>query len=165
MAQNLLLQITQMLDNLSVFLAKSCEQLEGESVLQTSLAPDMFNLTRQVQSACDTAKFAASRLSGREAPRYEDDEKTKAELQARIQKTIDYLKGFSEEDFVGIEDRKVVLPFAPDLFLTGPDYLHQFVVPNFYFHLTTAYSILRNQGAKIGKRDFLRGINMQPLKA
>lgn len=132
-------------------------------LLNARLAPDMFHFIRQVQIFTDVSKFAAARLSGRTAPAFEDNEATFADLHARIQKATDYLNSFSAQDFQGAADLKIILPLNKEAFLSASDYLQQYVTPNFYFHLTTAYAILRHKGVELGKRDFLGPVNFQPL--
>lgn len=126
------------------------------SLLAARLAPDMFDFTRQVQIATDHAKGAVARLAGVDIPKFEDSEKTVAELKARIQKTLDFIASVSPEQFAGAEDReiKLVFPWASYDF-TGRSYLMHYALPNFYFHATTAYDILRREGVAIGKMDFL----------
>jgi hypothetical protein len=122
------------------------------------LAPDQFPLARQVQIACDTAKGAVARLAGVEIPKHEDTEQTFAELKARIAKTVDFIESVSAAKLDGTEDKEIVLKMrAGDMKFTGLQYLLGFAYPNFYFHLTTAYNILRHNGVDIGKRDFLGG--------
>jgi hypothetical protein len=116
------------------------------------MAPLIF----QIRVATDTAKGAAARLSGKPVPSWPDDERTFAELHQRIGKAVDYLSGFKPEDFDGAEDRAIELKLGPEtMAFTGSDYIAGFVQPNFYFHVTTAYNILRHNGVAIGKRDFL----------
>lgn len=129
--------------------------------LQLRLAPDMFPLVRQVQIATDGAKGAAARLSGKTAPVFPDEEKTIPELIARIDKTIDFLRSFKAEDFKDYETRTMSFPWNPGSFLKGEDYLSSHALPNFYFHLTTAYAILRLHGVALGKGDFLGEQNWQ----
>ena len=126
----------------------------------TRLAPDMFALARQVQIACDTAKNGLSRLAGVEAPRYEDNEKTIAELKERIAKTIAYLKTLDGAAIDAAVDRTIRFPLGPHKTaeMKGVDYLTQFVAPNFYFHTVTAYAILRANGVDVGKMDYLGAI-------
>jgi hypothetical protein len=146
---------------LSLVLAKSEgnaleRKIDPQVFLASRLAPDMFPLTRQVQIATDHAKGAPSRLAGRENPKYDDTEATFAELQARIAKTSDYLKTFSDADFDGSEERTVEFRMGGrDVSLGGTQYLLNFAMPNFYFHVTTAYDILRHNGVPLTKRDFL----------
>ena len=130
------------------------------SVLVTArLAPDMFPLSRQVQLSCDLAKNSVARLAGLEPPRFEDNEKTIEELRARIARTVDYLKGVPASALEGSEDRAIRVPAGPDKFLDfkGLDFIQRWAIPNVFFHLTTAYAILRHNGVDIGKRDFLGG--------
>ena len=133
------------------------KQIAPDVMLQTRLIPDMFPLVRQVQSACDAAKFAASRLTGKEAPAHPDTETTIDELHARIAKVTDYLGTFTEKDFENAATRKVPLPFIPGgtKGMVGANYLFQMGGPNFYFHVTTAYAILRHNGVELGKRDYI----------
>jgi hypothetical protein len=153
-------QFTKMLKNLSQILDKAARHAEAkkfdvENLLNFRLFPDQFNLIRQVQIACDTAKLGASRLTGKEAPVHEDQEKTVPELKTRIQDVIGYLGTFSEADFQGAEERKVSQPRWEGKYLTGKEFALQHAIPNLYFHITTAYSILRNNGVEIGKKDYL----------
>jgi hypothetical protein len=120
------------------------------------LAPDMLPLTRQIQIMTDQAKGCASRLAGQESPKWADNEKTFAELHARVAKTIAHLQTFKPEQFDEAETRSIELKFPNATFnFTGRDYLLNFVIPNFYFHYTTAYAILRHNGVPLGKGDFL----------
>jgi hypothetical protein len=124
-------------------------------LLDFRLAPDQFPLVRQVRTACDTAKFMASRLSGKPAPVFPDTETTIDELHARIRAVIAFLDGFSADDFKGAGARVVALPHWEGKVLSGADYFQQNAVPNFFFHLTHAYAILRHGGVNLGKRDFI----------
>lgn len=130
--------------------------IDAQLLLDAKLAPDMYNLVAQVQRASDTSKATAERLSGKPAPRMPDTEKTFAELHARIAKTVTYLKTIDAADLQGSEKRTVTLT-AGDLKrdFKGDDYLLTFALPNFYFHITTAYDILRHSGVRIGKQDFI----------
>ncbi|MDW6022695.1 DUF1993 domain-containing protein [Mesorhizobium sp. BAC0120] len=131
-------------------------KVEPSVLVNARLSPDMFPLKRQVQLASDHAKGASSRLAGREIPPYEDTEETFADLHARIAKTRDYLGTFAEIDFEGAEDRPIVIKGRQrDLNFTGLQYLQHFALPNFFFHLTTAYDILRHNGVPLSKVDFL----------
>ena len=124
--------------------------------LAMRLSPDMWPLSRQVQAFCDHAKNASFRLAGKEPPVKEDKETTVAELRARIQATLDMLKSIDAKAMEGAEDREIVIPAgANKLKIEGANYLLHFAMPNFYFHLTTAYDILRASGVEIGKRSFL----------
>jgi hypothetical protein len=126
------------------------------TLLNASLAPDMFNFIRQVQIATDHAKGCAARLAGLDIPRYEDTEKTADELRARIRKTLDFVASVAPAQFEGAESRdlKLVFPWATYEF-TGGRYLSCWALPNFFFHATTAYDILRARGVPVGKSDFL----------
>lgn len=131
-------------------------KFDANQWLPMRLAPDQFPFVRQVQIVTDTAKGCAARLSGQEPPSYPDTEATFAELEARVHKTVAYLKGFSPEHFHGAETRNIRLPFFPEgKFITGHEYATQYVLPNLYFHMTTAYSILRVHGVDVGKSDYL----------
>jgi hypothetical protein len=115
----------------------------------------MFPLSRQVQIATDMVKGCAARLADIELPRYEDNETTFAELQARIAKTKEFLQSVSSSQFDGSEDRQITLKFgSKELSFLGQAYLLDFVIPNFHFHLTTTYAILRHNGVEIGKKDY-----------
>ncbi|MBU3648593.1 MAG: DUF1993 domain-containing protein [Limnohabitans sp.] len=128
------------------------------------LAPDMFALTKQVQIACDVAKNGFARLSGADAPKFDDTETTFEELQARITKTIDYLHSVKAESLAGTEDKVVTFPAGPErmLKLKGHAYLTQWMLPNLYFHTVTAYAILRHNGVDVGKMDYLQGADLLP---
>ncbi len=151
------------LTNLSKILAKGAAHAEAkgfkpEALLQARLAPDMHPLPNQIQIASDAAKGAAARLAGVDIPSFPDTETTFPELQARIEKTIAFLKGLDPAAFTGAEDREIVLKVgANEWKMPGRQFLTAFALPNFYFHLTTAYALLRHNGVEIGKRDFLGG--------
>jgi uncharacterized protein len=151
----------QTLKGLSDVLAKAeahCEakKIAPEALLSARLFPDMYPLTRQVQAACDAAARACARLAGVDVPAYPDEEKSFAELQKRIETVSSYLKGFTEQQFEGAATRDISVPAGPrTLNFKGAQFLATFAFPNFYFHATTAYDILRHNGIEIGKRDFL----------
>ena len=126
------------------------------------LAPDQFPLARQVQIACDTVKLSASYLTGKTVPPQEDTEKTIPELQARVRSIITLLDTFTAKDFEGAATRVVSQPRWKGEWMTGADYFVEHTVPNFYFHLTTAYAILRHNGVSVGKRDFLGAQDKRP---
>ena len=138
-------------------------KFDATALLSSRLAPDMFALTRQVQIATDQAKNASSRLAGVEPPRYEDNETTIEQLRARIAKTVAYVKTLDPKKIDGSADREITFPLGPTDkgHMKGDDYLNHFVLPNFYFHLTAAYAILRHCGIELGKRDFLGAIPMK----
>ena len=139
------------------------KRIDPTVLLNARLFPDMFAFTRQVQSACDQAKNVGARLAGVDPPRYEDNEKTIAELRTRIAETVAFVKTLDAERIDTAADREITFPFGPNSkgHMRGADYLNHFVLPNFYFHLTTAYDILRHCGVEIGKRDFLGTIPMR----
>jgi hypothetical protein len=128
------------------------------------LAPDMFPLSRQVQIACDVAKNGFARLSGVDAPKFEDNETTFEELQARIGKTIDFLRSLQPDTLQGAEGKVVSFPAGPErtLKMKGDAYLTQWMLPNLYFHTVTAYNILRHNGVDVGKMDYLQGADLLP---
>ena len=125
------------------------------------LAPDQFGFARQVQTTCDTAKLAASRLSGKAAPSQPDTEQTLDELRARVRSVITYLDGYSAKDFEGAATRVVTQPRWEGKVMTGADYFLQHAIPNFFFHLTHAYAILRHNGVHVGKRDYLGALSLR----
>ncbi|MDN0075279.1 DUF1993 domain-containing protein [Crenobacter sp. SG2303] len=149
------------INNLSAILAKAAahadeKQIAHEVFLNARLAPDMFALTRQVQSVSDIAKGCGARLAGVEVPSFADTEASFAELQERLAKTVTFLESLSPAQIDGSEEKAVVLTFPSREFrFTGQTYLFGFVLPNFYFHLTTAYDILRHNGVPLGKPDYL----------
>ncbi|PSJ65601.1 DUF1993 domain-containing protein [Kumtagia ephedrae] len=132
-------------------------KIDPAVLLAARLAPDMLSLTQQVQIATDHAKGAPSRLAQRDIVRFEDVEKSFPELQARITRTLDLLDTFEPAEIDGSEERTIEIKGRTrDLSFTGSDYLLHFALPNFYFHVTTAYGILRHNGVPLGKPDFLR---------
>ena len=151
------------LKNLSAVLAKAeahCEakKIDPNAFLTARLYPDMLPFTAQVQIATDNVKGAAGRLSGAEIPKFEDAEKSFPELQARLDKTIAFLDTLSEAQFEGSAERDIVLQQRSGaLEFKGATYLMQFAIPNVYFHVTTAYGLLRQGGVEIGKKDYLNG--------
>ncbi len=151
----------RMLGNFSPILDKAAAFAEAKKIDEkvltgARLAPDMHPLSRQLQIATDMTKGAAARLAGVEPPSYADTETTFEELKARLAKTVDFLNGIDPAKLDGSEDRTITLKAGPtELSFAGRDYLIGFVIPNVYFHLTTAYAILRHNGLDIGKMDFL----------
>ena len=151
----------QILNALAAILKKAAAHAEAKKIdpavfVNARIAPDMFPLSRQVQIATDHAKGASARLAGVDVPSFADTETTFDELQARIAKTLDFIKGLKQAQFDGGFDRDVTLTIAGQkMTWKGNVYLHQFALPNFYFHATAAYAILRHNGVEVGKRDFL----------
>lgn len=150
-----------MLRNLSAILDKAqahadARRIDPLNFTQARLFPDMLPFTRQVQIACDTAKGAVARLAGAEIPKHEDTEQTFAELKARVAKTVDFIESLRAERIDGTEGKEIVLQMrSGERRFKGMAYLLGFAYPNFYFHLTTAYNILRHNGVELGKLDFL----------
>lgn len=149
------------LGNLSAILDKAqahCDARKIDPLVLTGcrLYPDMFPFSRQVQIACDTAKGAVARLAGMEIPKHEDTERAFVELKARIAKTLDFVQSVKPERLDGTEEKEIVLQMrSGERRYTGLQYLLGHAVPNFYFHVTTAYNILRHNGVELGKQDYL----------
>jgi uncharacterized protein len=152
---------TLSLNNLSAILDKAeshgeAKKVDPKVIPQARLIVDMLPLTAQVQIACDTAKGAAARLAGVAVPKHEDTEATLAELKTRVAKTLDFIKTVKPEQLQGAETREIVLQFPQTtLKFNGLNYLTNFALPNFFFHVTMAYALLRKNGVDLGKRDFL----------
>jgi uncharacterized protein len=150
-----------MLKNLSTLLDKAVAHAQAKGyepavLLQSRLAPDMFPLARQVQIATDAAKFGVARLTGVEAPKFADDETTFEQLRARIDKTRAFVTGVPRDAFEGAEARRVEVPTRTATYaFDGRTFLLHWAMPNFYFHVVTAYDILRHNGVEVGKRDYL----------
>ncbi len=137
---------------------EQAKRLKPDVIPNLRLVADMFPFARQVMIATDHAKGAPSRLAGLEVPSFADTETTLPELQARVQKTIDYLKTISDDAFEGAEARTITIKAGPrELTFPALQYYHSYAIPNFYFHMATAYNILRSNGVDIGKVDFLGG--------
>lgn len=158
-------QCTQSLKTLESWLDKAEQHAAARKfdvgvLLNGRLAPDQKPFIYPVQSACDYVKGAAAWLSGQTPPKHADTEQTVAELRGRIQKTVTFAEDVKEEQYAGAADRKVSFSWAPGKVMGGTDYLLQMVVPNLYFHLATAYSVLRHNGVDVGKMDFLGPINL-----
>jgi len=149
------------LNNLSAILTKAenhaaAKKIDSSVLVNARLYPDMFPLSRQVQIACDMVKGSAARLAGLDVPSFPDTETTFAELQQRIGKTLVFIQSLKPEQIDGSENRTVSLKIkGKETTLQGQPYLLQFVTPNFYFHIVTAYDILRHNGVEVGKADFL----------
>jgi len=159
-------EMKKMVGNLDAWLDKGVAYAKSKSfdpdvLLASRLAPDQYPLLRQVQSVCDNAKFAAARLSGKEAPKHPDTEQTMDQVRARIKSCLAYLDTLKPADFEGAEARLVELAFMPGKVIKGSDYLTEMALPNFFFHLTTAYAILRHNGVALGKTDFLGSLTLR----
>ena len=133
------------------------------ALLNQHLIFDQFGFIRQVQVACDNAKGATARMAGIEVPKFEDNEKTIDELKARVEKTLDFMKTVKPEQIIGQEARRLVLPHHDGMDISAADYASMQLMPNFYFHITTAYSILRANGVPLGKGDFMGVVPFQKL--
>ncbi len=169
MAYDSVPQFCKMLNNLSAILDKAQQFADSKkfdpSVLLTDrLAPDQFDFTRQVQITCDLAKAYVSKLTSKEAPKHEDVEKTIPELKERIRKTIQFLETVKADDFKGWETKQTTNPRREGKYLPGKEFAIEHAIPNFYFHMTTAYSILRSNGIDVGKKDYLGDIKWRDLK-
>ena len=157
-------QFVPMLKNLGKILEKAeayaaAKKIEGGVIEGLRLAPDMLSFARQIQLASDFAKNSVARLAGIEAPKYEDNEQTLEELKARVAKTIDWLQGIQAAQLEGAENRHIVIPLRTrTLEMDGLPFLQKWALPNFYFHLTTAYALLRHVGVEIGKQDYLGSV-------
>ena len=152
----------QILGSLTKILTKAeahckAKNIQPDVLLNARLYPDMFPLTRQIQTVCDFAAKSCARLANSEVPSTPDTEKTFDELKQRLAKTIDYVRAFKPEQFAGADSRDVTFPIGPTntMTLKGQQYLNNFAFPNFYFHAAIAHGILRHNGVEIGKRDFL----------
>ncbi|MGA3120737.1 MAG: DUF1993 domain-containing protein [Polyangiaceae bacterium] len=159
-------QMNKLLGQLDTWLVKATEYAQKKSfdvntLLVFRLAPDQYPFVRQVQLSCDHAKFAPARLTGKEAPKHPDDEQTIESLRSRIQSVRTWLDGFSAADLAGAEKRVVTLPRWEGKGLTGEDYLLEYAMPNFYFHVTHAYAILRHNGVDLGKKDYVGQLSLR----
>jgi len=153
--------LSGVLDKAAAFAA--AKKIDPAVLLNSRLSPDMFNLTRQVQVVTDQARRGSARLAGAEPPSYEDNEITIDQLKARLAKTVAYLKTLDPKQIDASADREITFPLGPTSkgHMKGDDYLNHFLLPNFHFHVTVAYAILRHCGVDLGKRDFLGAI---PIK-
>jgi len=156
-------QLQKMLHNLDNWLTAAQKHAEAkkfpvDNLISARLAPDQFTLVRQVQTACDNAKFIPGRLTGKEWPAHPDTETTFEQLHARIAAVQGYLETFKPADFAGAEERHITLPWTEGKWMTGTDYVVQFAMPNFYFHTIIAYEILRHNGVELGKREYIGGM-------
>jgi uncharacterized protein len=164
-----LVQMTKMLKNLDGWLEKAVAHAKARSfdpavLLQARLAPDMFPLVRQIQSACDGVKFLAARTAGKDAPKHADsDQATLEELRARIAEVIAYVSSFGAKELEGADQRIVPLGFMPGKGMLAGDFMHEMNVPNTYFHLCMAYAILRHNGVNLGKIEYIGGLSLRDL--
>ncbi len=161
-------QFVRMLKNLTILLDKAAEHAEKKkydvkNVLNARLAPDQFNFIRQVQICCETAQSAVARLSGQEPPKAQDSEQTVDELKTRIKNTVDYLTAIKPEQFIGAEKRMIPIPWLAGKGMPAKEFTLLMAVPNLYFHVTTAYSILRHNGIELGKGDYLGPMEFKTL--
>jgi hypothetical protein len=162
----IVLEMKKLLGSLDTCLEKAAahaaaKKYDPSVLLQSRLAPDMVPLIRQVQIVCDQAKYAASRAAGKDTPSHPDTEQTIDEIRARIATVIAYLGEFSGSDFDGAGARTISLPRWEGKSMTATDYVIEHAMPNFFFHCTTAYAILRHNGVDIGKRDFLGALTFR----
>lgn len=138
----------------------AAKSFDPNILLGVRLAPDQFALARQVQTACDTAKLAAARLCGKEAPKHADTEQTLEQLRERVKNVVEYLGGFAAADFEGAATRHVTQPRWEGKYMLGADYFLQHALPNFFFHTTHVYALLRHNGVGLAKKDFLGTLSM-----
>jgi hypothetical protein len=162
----LVLEMKKLLQNMGGWLEKAATHAAAKGydanvLLDSRLAPDMFPLVRQFQNACDNAKFAAAFTAGKEPPAHADTEQTFEEVRARIAAVITYLDGFNSKEFEGADSRVVRRPRWEGKSMTATDYFVEHAMPNFFFHLTTAYAILRHNGVDLGKRDYIGQTNLR----
>jgi hypothetical protein len=151
---------TKLLGGLDKWLDKAAahadvKKFDVDSLAGARLAPDQYSFVRQVQAACDQVKYTVAKLTGKEPPKHPDTEKTIAEIRQRIRTVTEYLATFTREDFAGAEERQCSHTWMGSKWLPGVTYLHHFALPNFYFHLVTAYDILRHNGVDVGKMDYI----------
>jgi uncharacterized protein len=162
----IVLEMKKLLGSLDACLDKAtahaaAKKYDPNVLLQSRLAPDMFPLIRQIQATCDQAKYAASRTTGKDSPSHPDTEQTIDEARKRIATVISYLGEFSAADFDGAGDRSVSLPRWEGKSMAATSYFVEHALPNFFFHLTTAYAILRHNGVDVGKRDYLGALSFR----
>ncbi len=163
---DIVLEIKKLLGNLDGWLDKAAahakdKKYDVNNLLTARLAPDMFPLIRQIQATCDQAKYAAARAAGKEAPSHPDTETTIEQAKQRVAAVVAYLDTFTAKDFEGVATRTVALPRWEGKSMTATDYVLQHAMPNFFFHLTMTYAVLRHNGVDLGKRDYLGQINLR----
>ncbi len=159
-------QFTKMLRNLDTWIETAVAHatkkgFDPEVFVTSRLAPDQYPFVKQVQASCDSAKFAAAYLSGQTAPAHPDTETTVAQARERIASCLRFLESVPEGDYAGADDRKVAPPWLQGKWMKGSDYLTQTAIPNFYFHVTTAYAILRHNGVDLGKLAYIGSMPIQ----
>ena len=159
-------QMIKMLNNLDAIMAKAAAHADAKkfdvnNFTTERMIADMLPFTKQIQIACDAAKFCVANLSHTKAPAFEDNEKTWSDLRQRITKTTDYLKTMVEADYSKFKEARVSPSWAGGQWLTGEEYFYQQALPNFYFHITTAYALLRRSGVEIGKADYIGALNFK----
>ena len=152
-------QLPAWLDKTAAFAA--AKKFDPNTLLQSRLAPDMFPLVRQIQAVCDQAQFAGGRVAGKDSPSHPDTETTFDELRARAASVQEYLEGFTAKDFEGAADRSISLPRWEGKSMTAEAYFFEHALPNFFFHVTMTYAILRHNGVELGKRDYLGPISLR----
>jgi uncharacterized protein len=153
-------QFSKMLRNLSTILSKAAAYADAKKIdvnvlMQSRLYPDQFNLAKQIQVACDTAKLCASRLSGKDVPTHDDNLMSFVDIKSRLEQVVSYLNTYTAKDFAGAEKKNITTPRWEGKSMTAQDYVVHHAIPNVYFHITTAYAILRHNGVEIGKKDYL----------
>ena len=158
-------QIAKMLRNLQAWIDKGVAHAESrswdpEKLLAGHLIADQYTLLEQVQAACDAAKALAARLAGVDVPSHPDEETTLPEIRERIEKTVAFLESVTPEQVEDAGSRELTLPFLPDKRIKGSDYVAEMALPNFYFHIVTAYAILRSNGVELGKRDYVGSLKV-----
>ncbi len=158
--QKFLTGIDNAIDKAAAYAAE--RKFDKDILVTARLAPDAYSFARQVQSACDMSKWGASKVTGKDAPSIPDDEKTLDELKARIKTAKNYLETFTREDFANCEDRPCTHTWMGGKSIKASDYLAHFLMPNFFFHVTTAYQILRHNGVPLGKFDYIVTLPFNP---
>lgn len=158
-------QLVKMLANLDNWLGAGVayadtKKFDANTLLKARLAPDAYSLDRQVQSCCDNAKFIVARLAGKDWPKHEDNETTIDQLRQRIAQVTAYVHDFKPEDFAEASTRHITLPWMPNKWMSGDEYVREFALPNLYFHMTMAYAILRHNGVPLGKAMFIGSVPM-----
>jgi hypothetical protein len=161
-------QFTKVLNNIEGWLDKAeahakAKGFDPQVLLQSRLAPDQFALLKQLQIAADWAKNGLGRITGKTPPVFPDDEQTLEQIRQRIKKTLAFVTSFQEQDFAGLETRVVPIARLPGKGALAPEYFVETVLPNFYFHVTTAYAILRHNGVDLGKKDFIGSVKLRDL--